>query len=93
MKIEGFDWDDGNWPKCGNHGVSCEEIERLFFEGKAIVAPDLKHSTPSESRHIAAGRVGGRAMFVAFTFRGKLIRPISARYMHAKEASNYEAST
>ncbi|TBN45900.1 BrnT family toxin, partial [Paracoccus sediminis] len=25
MKIAGFDWDDGNWPKCGKHGVSRAE--------------------------------------------------------------------
>lgn len=93
MKIAGFDWDDGNWPKCGKHGVSREDVERLFLDGEAVVAPDLKHSTPTESRHIAAGRVDGRALFVAFAFRGNLIRPISARYMHAKESSNYEAST
>lgn len=93
MKTAGFDWDDGNWPKCGKHGVSREEIERLFLEGHALVAPDLKHTTPTESRHIAAGRVDGRAMFVAFAFRGDFIRPISARYMHAKETSNYETST
>ncbi|GHU17730.1 hypothetical protein FACS189475_02040 [Betaproteobacteria bacterium] len=94
MQITGFDWDSGNWPKCGKHGVSREEIERLFREGQARIAPDLKHSTPIESRHIAAGRIDGLAMFVAFAFRDSLIRPISARYMHAKEASNYdEAST
>ena len=93
MRITGFDWDDGNWPKCGKHGVSREEIERLFVAGGAVMAPDLKHSTSAESRHIAAGLVDGRALFVAFVFRGELIRPISARYMHTKEASNYEAST
>ena len=47
----------------------------------------------TESRHIAAGRVDGRALFVAFVLRDHRIRPISARYMHANEASNYEAST
>ncbi len=93
MEIVGFDWDGGNWPKCGKHGVSREEIERLFVEDGAVLAPDPKHSTPAESRHIAAGRVDGRAMFVAFAFRGGLIRPISARYMHAEEALRYEAST
>ena len=93
MEISGFDWDNGNWPKCGKHGVSREEIERLFLEGKASVAPALKHTTPDESRYIAAGRVDGRAMFVAFAFRGDLIRPISARYMHSKEAQNYEKNT
>ncbi len=90
MEIAGFDWNSDNWPKCGKHGVSREEIEQLFLEGQARIAPDLKHTTPTESRHIAAGRVGGRAMFVAFAFRGDLIRPISARYMHTKEARKYE---
>jgi hypothetical protein len=93
MKIAGFDWDSGNWPKCGKHGVSRGEIERLFLGGQVLVVPDLKHTTLTESRHIAAGRVDGRAMFVAFAFRGDFIRPISARYMHEKEASNYETST
>ena len=93
MQIYGFEWDSGNWPKCGKHGVSREEIERLFLEGQARIAPDVRHSTSTESRHIAAGRVDGRALFVAFALRDHRIRPISARYMHAKEASNYEAST
>jgi len=93
MESAGFDWDDGNWPKCGQHGVSREEIERLFLDNLAHVAPELKHSSLIESRHIAVGHVDGRAMFVAFAFRGGLIRPISARYMHAKEAKQYETRT
>jgi len=74
-------------------GVSRRDIDRLFLEGEVAVAPDPEHSTSGESRHIAVGRVDGRAMFVAFTLRGDRIRPISARYMHAKEADHYEAST
>ena len=93
VKFSGFDWDDGNWPKCGKHGVSRKEIERLFLDGRVDVAPDLKHSASTESRCIAAGLVDGRTLFVAFAFRGSLIRPISVRYMHAQEARNYEAST
>jgi uncharacterized protein len=93
MKIKGFDWDSGNWPKCGKHGVSQDEIEQLFLNGEAAIAPDLKHSTLTESRHIAVGRINSRAMFVAFAFRNGLIRPISARYMHPKEAKNYEKNT
>jgi uncharacterized protein len=93
MRIAGFDWDKGNWPKCGKHGVSQVEIEQLFLQGSVFVAPDPKHTTAAESRYIAAGRVDGKAMFVAFTFRGDFIRPISARYMHAKEARNYETNT
>lgn len=92
--IAGFDWDAGNRAKCVKHGVSIAEIEALF-QGEPRIAPDTKHST-DEDRFIAAGRNGeGRPLFVAFTFRhddaGLLIRPVSARYMHAKEAKAYEA--
>jgi uncharacterized DUF497 family protein len=95
MQIAGFDWDDGNWPKCGKHGVSREEIEQALVDAR--IAPDLKHSA-QESRHIAIGRSqAGRPMFVAFTLRQRdgqpVVRPISARYMHAKEIERYETST
>lgn len=93
MQIAGFDWVDGNWSKCGQHGVSREQIERLFLEGGIRIAPDLRHSTTTKSRPITVGRIDGRAMFVAFAFRGDLIRLISARFMHAKEAKSYETST
>jgi len=93
MQITGFAWDDGNWPKCGKHGVSRREIEGLFLEGAAQVAPDMAHSTRQESRHIAVGYIEGRALFVAFAIRGDRIRPISARYMHAGEVSRYEKNT
>jgi uncharacterized DUF497 family protein len=48
-----------------------------------------------EDRFIAVGRnAAGRPLFVAFTFRMKhgqrLIRPVSARYMHKKEIAGYE---
>jgi uncharacterized protein len=44
---------------------------------------------------IAVGRTSaGRQLFVAFTLRTKngrrLIRPVTARYMHAKEIAAYE---
>lgn len=66
---------------------------RVFLKGQAQIAPDVTHSTSTESRHIAKGRVDGRWLFVAFVLREHRIRPISARYMHEKEARRYEAST
>ena len=91
--ISGFDWDKGNWPKCGKHGVTREEIEGLF-ELLPWIFPDEKHSE-KERRFLAIGiSHSGRYVFVAFTLRernGKrLIRPISARYMHEKEVKHYE---
>jgi uncharacterized DUF497 family protein len=91
--VSGFDWDDGNWPKCGKHGVTREEIESLF-ESRPWIFPDEKHSE-REQRFLAIGVChSGRHLFVAFTLRErdgkKFIRPISARYMHRKEVKHYE---
>jgi uncharacterized DUF497 family protein len=93
LRVSGFDWDDGNRFKCQKHGVSIAEIQALF-ENSPRVAPDLKHST-AEDRMIAIRTTNaGRVLFVAFALRtitkGQLIRPISARYMHAKEVAAYE---
>jgi uncharacterized protein len=93
MKLGGFDWDSGNRTKCQKHGVSIAEIEYLLL-GNPVIAPDIKHSD-LEDRYIAIGRdARGRPMFVAFVYRmrgeERLIRPVSARYMHKKEAERYE---
>jgi uncharacterized DUF497 family protein len=87
-----FDWDDGNRDKCQCHGVPLDQIEQLFRRAPHI-APDLRHSD-AEDRFIAVGKTrDGRALFVAFTLRRhgdrQLIRPVSARYMHRKEAARY----
>ena len=93
LTVQGIDWDSGNQAKCQKHGVSLTEIEALLCSNPAI-APDPGHSR-DEQRYIAVGRNDdGRAIFVAFTFRKKdgrrLIRPVSARYMHRKEAEKYD---
>ena len=91
-KIHGLDWDDGNWPKCGSHGVSKEEIE-FVLGAEPLVLPD--RSGTAEVRYNAVGKnAAGRDVFIVFTRRVRdaltLIRPIGARYMHAKEVQTYE---
>ena|SRR5215510_344626 len=93
LRVEGFEWDAGNRAKCQKHGVSLAEIEEVFRHAPRV-APDLRHSA-GEDRLIAVGRTTkGRPVFVAFTLRTKqgrqVIRPVSARYMHAKEVASYE---
>jgi len=92
--IRGFDWDDGNRVHCQKHAVTVAEIEGLLRSGPRI-APDFKYAH-LEDRLIAVGRnEQGRPLFVAFTIRKlagrRLIRPVSARYMHAREIKSYEA--
>ena len=91
MKVAGVDWDDGNWPKCGKHGVSLEEIEQVL-PGNPAVMPD---PDPDEPRLRAIGRTkAGRFVFLVFMLRQDdvqtLLRPISARFMHQKEIDHYE---
>jgi uncharacterized DUF497 family protein len=92
-RFAGFDWDRGNLAKCRKHGVSVAEIEALF-SGTPAVRLDEAHSG-AEARHLAIGRtLGRRWVFVAFAYRRRggrvYIRPISARYMHAREVRRYE---
>lgn len=94
MKIAGFDWDDGNWPKCGKHGVSRTEIEEVFTGTPAALADPF----PEEARMRAIGKsAAGRYVFVVFMLReidGQTkLRPISARYMHEKEIAYYEGTS
>ena len=97
FQVSGFDWDDGNRDKAQKHGMLLDEIEQ-FFEQDILIAPDEKHSQ-AEVRYLGIGRASDdRPMLVVFALRTKhgktLIRPISARYMHAKEAERYnEEST
>lgn len=93
VPIDGFDWDAGNWPKCGKHGVERREIEQVFGSDPAVF-PDPVHSAV-ETRYLAIGQtVAGRWVFVAFTLRFRegrtLVRPISARFMHAKEIRHFQ---
>lgn len=91
MKVAGFDWDSGNWPKCGKHGVTQAEIEHVIRNARFMV----DDPSPAEKRFRTAGRaMTGRYVFAAFTFRQRdgstFVRPISARYMHDKEIRSYE---
>jgi uncharacterized DUF497 family protein len=92
-EFDGFDWDRGNREKCQKHGVPIEEIESLFL-GTPLVGPDMQHSV-AERRFRAIGVTAlGRGLFVVFTWRfrrsARLIRPISARYMHRKGVKAHE---
>jgi uncharacterized DUF497 family protein len=89
---EGCDWDDGNigknWPK---HHVTDWEIEEVFLNVPIAFGADPAHSS-TEARYVALGRINReRWLFVAFTIRDRLIRPISARDMNARERRAYEA--
>lgn len=91
--IAGFERDEGNWPKCGKHGVSRLEIEHVL-RSEPLVLPD-RTPRDRETRFNAVGKnQGGRYVFVVFIIKDRagerFIRPVSARYMHKREIENYE---
>jgi uncharacterized DUF497 family protein len=86
-----FDWDKGNRTKSRKkHNVAPEETEEAFSDKNAIVDDDKLHSD-EEPRFILIGKTKkGRLLYIAFTVRGKLIRPISSRPTDKKEVELYE---
>jgi uncharacterized DUF497 family protein len=91
MKVAGIEWDGGNWPKSGKHGVAREDIE-YALRHMTFRIPD---PNPAEARYRTASRApDGRPVFIVYTHRQRdgdvWLRPISARYMHGKEVKHYE---
>ena|ERR1041385_798632 len=88
---EGCDWDEGNigknWEK---HRVTDWEIEEVFMNVPISYGSDLAHSF-KEPRFFVFGQTNrGRWLFVSFAVRDRLVRPISARDMNARERRFYE---
>jgi len=93
LPVSGFDWDAGNRAKCQDHGVSIEEIEALFARGPPHCARSKTLGGRGPS-NCGRDNSSGRPLFVAFTLRTsngrRLVRPVTARYMHAREIAAYE---
>src|SRR5450759_5049106 len=93
LRIEGFDWDEGNSRKSTEkHDVSQAEAEQIFFNDPLLIVEDISHSIREIRWHGLGHTDVGRLLHVCFTLRGdgRLIRVISARSMHRKERLRYE---
>jgi uncharacterized DUF497 family protein len=86
----GFDWDEHNLQKNWyKHQVSHFECEEAFFNEPLIIRPDPTQCQ-SEPRFYALGQTdSSRGLFIAFTMRDTLIRPISFRDMTLREKRIY----
>jgi uncharacterized DUF497 family protein len=84
-----FEWDPvkaaANLQK---HGVDFADATGVFFDDMAITILDDK---ASEERFVTIGADSlGRILVVAYTWRGELIRIISARKATVRERRQYE---
>lgn len=91
-EFEGFDWSGGNAEKNWQiHQVVPLEAEQVFFNAPLLYGADEKHSKEESRFYVLWQTDEGRALFVAFTLRGKRLRVISARNMSRKERRMYKS--
>lgn len=87
-----FEWDKGNASKNLKHKVDDKDAEEVFLDENKIIYRDILHSQ-FEERYIILGKTKQeRLLYVAFTYRKKQIRIISARDINKKEVLIYEKS-
>lgn len=89
--MEGFDWDRGNRDKNRlKHGVQPAEAEEAFFNRPVLFMGDQPHSVGEERFRLLGRTHAGRKVFVAFTFRHRHVRAVSARDQSRQERRVYE---
>lgn len=86
-----FEWDAGKARRNEEkHGVTFDEAATVFGDPLSLTFDDHERSE-DEWRYLTFGlSVGGRALVVAHTARGDMIRIISSRPMTPRERRDYE---
>ena len=91
--MEGFDWDAENVLHIVRHDVTREEVEEVIC-GEAFEL-DVQYEDGEERFPLIGETARGRILFVIYTMRDGLLRPITAyhpsgywrrRYLEAKGA-------
>jgi uncharacterized DUF497 family protein len=82
------EWDDAKseWNR-EHRGFGFEVVYEFDWDGAAIEQD--QRADYGERRFRAFGRAGNVRLFVAFTYRAEVLRIISVRRMHMKEAQRY----
>ena len=86
-----FEWDDGKASEnLTKHGVSFSEASTVFADPLSRTIVDPLHSE-TEERFIVVGESGlQHTLVVVHTYRGDVIRIISARKATSGERKDYE---
>ena len=86
-----FEWDEEKAAKnLTKHGVSFSEASTVFADPLSRTIPDPLHSE-EEDRFVVLGQSGlQHTLVVVHTYRGEVIRIISARAATSHERRDYE---
>ena len=86
--MDQYEWDDAkNAANRRKHGVAFEVVWSIDWT-KAVIEVDDRFDY-GEERARAFVRTPGQALCIAFTMRGDVMRIISIRRVHDKEARQY----
>lgn len=74
-----FEWNAGKALELKKHRIPFERAQEVFDDPRAVPYEDLEHSRPDETRYVMIGMSTIGLLFVSFTYRGDVVRLISAR--------------
>ncbi len=84
-----FEWDENkNNTNTTKHKISFDEASKVFFDNESIIKEDIKNEY-GEKRFNIIGAIIKGIIYVVYTFRGSLVRIISARKANQKERNEY----
>src|SRR5579864_7494331 len=84
-----FDWDQHNIGHVAKHRVTPEEVEQVLLNNPVFIEMRIDRRT-GEERILELGHTNlGRVLFVAWTPRGALMRPVTAYPADRKIRSAY----
>ncbi len=91
-KLEGFEWDEGNLEHIKKHDVNYKECEQIFFNKPFLVSEDKAHSQTEKRFQVLGQTRNKRLLFVVFTYRGNIVRVVTARDKGRKERKQFSQS-
>jgi len=90
LKLEGFQWDDGNLTHINKHFVTDKECEEVFSIKPLLITKDENHSKFEKRYRVYGKTFESRLLNIIFTIRNHKIRIISARDQNKKERNEYK---
>ncbi len=92
MKDDEFEWDNAKAElNAKSHKISFQTAQKVFNDPGALWSEDTDSSW-DEDRYRVIGSAEGRVLTLSYTYRGDVIRLISARPAIRREKNDYYRS-